>query len=339
MIYEKIVKMNDGSTLVNILALSEEVVPTNYADGSLWLASDTHEEFVLINGVWKSKSAAPEIPKPEKANFYVNKYNDDGEPIDAETFGVASITKITAGLEKFKSDATSIAGSCFPVATNSSFKELIIPKVDYLTRNAASGGTASGFTNLEYVDISDVDSVNESMFKSASKLKIVKSDNVKRLRNYCFGDCTSLEYANFPKVESSWQFGDFQNCLNLVWADLRNYYGSEVYTWVTAWKLFSNCQKLETVVLGTCTGPGSSAFYNCNSLKCLDIRRCPTVWSGYSNAFDGITKDFKTIDLIVPDNLYDDYCANETWNKFNIVKASDAPEDPLLSYKQEAGLI
>lgn len=90
---------------------------------------------------------------------------------------------------------------------------------------------------------------------------------------------------------------------------------------------FKNCTDLNKVVIGNgLTSIGSWAFENCYSLSLLDFRNSQQIPKLSSTA--ALTNTHATCQIVVPDNLYDDWIVATNWATYasRIVKASEFVE-------------
>lgn len=179
-------------------------------------------------------------------------------------------------------------------------------------------------------------------FYNCSKLERVKlPKNLDVIKNYTFYNCYSLQYVEIPTSITAIDTSAFDGCFSLI--------KIEVPENVTTLgdRVFYECRSLRQAILpSSLTSIGDSAFYNCHSLKEIFIPKNVMELKGqiFLNCYNLQKMDFsthtqipvvssssafasvpKTCQIIVPDDLYDDWIAATNWSKMAscIIKASE----------------
>ncbi len=163
--------------------------------------------------------------------------------------------------------------------------------------------------NLEEVVFpSTLKKIEEFAFWNCPKLKIIYGENVTEIGPAAFGRCTSLTYAEFPKIENLkykkleldyysdeyethvWSYpiheyyvGAFQECTSLKEINIPKIKK-------IAPKTFYKCYSLTTINtnnnLDNVTYLGRTAFYGCKSLKSISLKNVNKLTSGHDPIAD-----------------------------------------------------
>lgn len=157
------------------------------------------------------------------------------------------------------------------------------PRVTWVQAGAFSG---SGLTRIESEDLPLVAELIGA-FEDAKSLTYVKLTSAISKFGYSFRNCTNLEEAYFPN-----SVGDID----------RVCYG---------------CTKLTVMDCGSGKISHTSAFYNCNSLRTLVLRKkdgVQTLASWSKNCLGGIYSNPSESEIYVPSALIASYQADSKWS-------------------------
>lgn len=137
-------------------------------------------------------------------------------------------------------------------------------------------------SKMRYLPKTDTSSLfSSNMFQGDINLIAIPSISIKKLSNvsYFFYNCTNLvSFALTDMGEITTMSFCFQDCISLRRIDLSGW----IFTKVTSCSfMFNGCKKLETVKFGdsvatNLNGSTSYMFFNCNSLKEVDLSRFVT---------------------------------------------------------------
>ena len=141
--------------------------------------------------------------------------------------------------------------------------------------------------------------------------------------------CVSLASITISNSTTTISDSAFQNCQSLISITI-----PDSITNINS-NIFQNCYSLASITfLGSIARINYSTFNNCYGLKTFDFRRNTEVpILGAVNAFQNTPT---TKEIIVPDELYDDWIAASNWSsstnkiKESIVKASESSLGPLV---------
>ena len=164
---------------------------------------------------------------------------------------------------------TSLKGNTFQSCT--SLSSITLPAVSYCDQ-----GAFSNCTNLKEVYLPEVKTFSGPLFSSCSNLQRIYAPKLVNLIRSNFVRCRSLEEIDFPECTNSAAgattyelcqyctnlkrvnlprlqfgsstvecFGMFENCNNLSYINLAN------YSKFVDYNTFSNCNSLETLIIGT----------------------------------------------------------------------------------------
>jgi len=196
--------------------------------------------------------------------------------IGNETGGLIEVT-IDDGISS--PDDKYIAFDPFPAASSGKnyIVSIILPAEAQMIKQA-----------VEDVDIenikADEENVNNakkfSAFKSFTKLRSLKADNVTLIGNFAFADCTALKELNFPRVGRTVSPAEQSNYTET------DYTGSPIdgYRTDIGKYAFLGCTDLKEIKFNSATVIGEYAFKGCTSLSKIDF---PEVWKIEDNAFEG----------------------------------------------------
>lgn len=139
--------------------------------------------------------------------------------------------------------------------------------------NGSNYGTFSDCTSLETVVLPNTcTAIGQNVFRGCTSLKSINLENIKTLGDRCFWECKSLPIdINIPNLTGQlwYNFNKCNSIKNIVnLGSCTGIYGISAGYDGT----FANCSSLETVVLPeTCKWLGNNAFYNCTSLRSINL--------------------------------------------------------------------
>jgi hypothetical protein len=119
------------------------------------------------------------------------------------------------------------------------------------------------------------DTKKSSAFRSFTKLRSVKADNVTHIGNFAFADCTSLTEVIFPRAGHTVSDTELQDDTKVMFNGYRKDIGKYA---------FVGCTGLKDVKFNSAAVIGEYAFKGCTSLSKIDF---PEVWIIERNAFEG----------------------------------------------------
>ena len=183
---------------------------------------------------------------------------------------------------------------------------------------------------LTDVKITTADSIKNLAFYNCQSIKSVEIGNsVKSIGNAAFYNCSGLIKVNYLGTVDKWveiDFDDYDSNPTYYAKDL--YINNELLTDVkitTADSIkkyaFYNCQSIKSVEIGeSVTSIGEDAFYGCDKLR--KVTAYPTtVPNVYENSFAHYNAA-----LYVPCDVYDDYFFDEVWGTFKVTDCIAAEE-------------
>ena len=183
---------------------------------------------------------------------------------------------------------------------------------------------------LTDVKITTADSIKNLAFYNCQSIKSVEIGNsVKSIGNAAFYNCSGLIKVNYLGTVDKWveiDFDDYDSNPTYYTKDL--YINNELLTDVkitTADSIknyaFYNCQSIKSVEIGeSVTSIGEDAFYGCDKLR--KVTAYPTtVPNVYENSFAHYNAA-----LYVPCDVYDDYFFDEVWGTFKVTDCIAAEE-------------
>ena len=145
----------------------------------------------------------------------------------------------------------------------------------------------AGCSRLVSISAPKLTSVNMWGFSGCSSLQTVDLPNLQSLGQRAFTDCKKLQSVNLPKLRSV-DAGTFTVCASLTdisipvctsiglsafgWTGLSSIYAPKV-TYINA-DAFRNCSKLTTIDFPICSYVGYSAFMECYSLQSVSLPLC-----------------------------------------------------------------
>jgi len=119
------------------------------------------------------------------------------------------------------------------------------------------------------------DAKKNSAFRSFTKLRSVKADNVTLIGNFAFADCTDLKEVNFPRVGHAVTKTELEDSDNLT----ANGYRRDIGKYA-----FLGCTELKEIKFNSAAVIGRYAFKDCTNMEKIDF---PEVWNIERNAFEG----------------------------------------------------
>ena len=150
--------------------------------------------------------------------------------------------------------------------------------------------------------------IGTSAFQNRKELtKVVMGENIKRIKGYAFSYCSKLSEISVPDTVTSIDNHAFYYCEKLmdfpvgVNSVLESIGESAFYT-CRGFKNIQMPKSLKTI--------GNQAFYNCSNCLTYDFSNHTSVPEVGTNAFFGINLNAK---IVVPENLYDDFCRHTSW--------------------------
>lgn len=142
-----------------------------------------------------------------------------------------------------------------------------------------------------------VDDYTTSVFELARRTNLKKAVFLSATYVGDMSGCTALEELVLPKVES---YRSFRDCASLKKIELPSLTGVLGDMW--------GCRALEYVDGGMASQIGEFAFYLCNQLKTLILRKTDTICTNPRNAVNSSVK------VYVPSALIEEYKAATNWS-------------------------
>lgn len=167
-----------------------------------------------------------------------------------------------------------------------------------------------------------VTTLSSYMFKECSSLKLVTLPTTLRvIDSYAFDNCNGLVIITIPESVTNMYSRCFYNCYCLRKINIPPRIN------LIEENSFYSCSSLAEVEFPAgITKFGSAAFSNCSGMGLLDFRKASAVPTlNASSVFTSIAEDCK---IVVPDALYEAWCAASNWSTYasRIVKASEYTE-------------
>ncbi len=201
------------------------------------------------------------------------------------------------------------------------------PTIQIIGERAFAG--YKGFT----VNIPEtVTEIGNYAFSSSSIQEITIPPQVNGIETNAFRNCRGLKTVNLPKLNNiSISSSAFFGCSSLEVISFTNILGNITI----ADSLFEACTNLKQVFFNKVSRILQNAFYGCKKLELLDFRKATTIPTLGTDALYNVSANLK---IIVPDNLYDEWVANNEWRAYYyyIYRASDFGATEGLTYELSA---
>ena len=188
-----------------------------------------------------------------------------------------------------------------------------------------------GMSNLTEMTIpNSVTSIGSSAFDGCSGLtEVTIGNSVTSIGKYAFFDCSGLTKVNYLGTVDKWVEIDFEESVSNP-----TYYAKDLYinnelladvkiTTADSIKnyAFYNCQSIKSVEIGeSVTSIGSSAFYGCDKLR--EVTAYPTT---VPNAYKSSFAHYNAY-LYIPCDVYEDYDLDDVFGSFKYIKCIAAEE-------------
>lgn len=239
------------------------------------------------------------------------------------------------------SNVTSIGGSAFQNCAS-------LTSVDLSNCSSINNKAFNGCTSLTSADLSSCTSIGEWSFQNCTSLTNVDLSSCTSIGNKAFNGCTGLASITDLSNCTTLGRGTFGECSNL---DITNWDLSNVtkigttcfwgcsklkgtlnLSGVTTFdgliqQLFTGCSGLQKIVIGHLplalgsnrANPNRSPFYNCTSLKVVDINQLDGLFFSNNPIFKN-TPAFEALIIRntsqIPAITYDDYTSQALWSTF-----------------------
>lgn len=222
----------------------------------------------------------------------------------------------------------------------SSLKSVNLPKASYISSDAFSNALnnvnffsaplVSSFLNrfnkAESVNLHNISQVT-NQFSNISYLTTVDVHNAKILYSSAFYNCTNLTSIDCEMVEEI-KASAFYGCNKLTSISLPNLISlSSAFQYCYAlqsinlpkvesipYATFSSCTSLSLVTLGVASSIADQAFYNCRSLRRIELMASSVCQLASRMAFYGTSISSNMGSIIVPTSLVDAYKTNTVWS-------------------------
>jgi hypothetical protein len=263
---------------------------------------DVYKWFEILDGVARERK-------------YVSLDLSKGTYVNGNEGGGLIIAKVKHSV--LDTDVEYLAFDPFPAASSGKnyILSIILPTAAQMINQAVE--------DTEIDDDADEETVKEtkkrSAFRSFSRLRSIKADNVTLIGNFAFADCTELKEVIFPRVGhlvSTAELGDADN-------QMSNGFRTDIGRYA-----FQGCTELKEVKFNSAAIIGKYAFKGCTNLSKIDF---PEVWNIEKNAFQGckslVNVFFEKASKIGEEAFKD--CAKLKKAEFNVEPTQVTLTDPL----------
>ena len=190
-----------------------------------------------------------------------------------------------------------------------SFEDAMAGKaVDYAKITGPDNDTL-GVIHVKELEVEGFRFLSDSAFRGNTLLQKLTANDIVSGGTNAFYGCSKLEEVNLQGYTGDGQMQMFQNCSNLVKANIPKV-GS------LGMQMFQNCSKLPSIRLENASSIGARAFANCTALHDIYLGK-DSVVSVNANSFNnsGIATD-STARIHVPESLASSYRINSNWSAY-----------------------